>query len=65
MGAAILQVRELWKRSRCKEEEKHTLCVCSASGQGCPGGGGAMQSWAQRRSGLEIETEQSPALESI
>lgn len=68
MGDAILQVRWLRKRSRCREGVESSawpLGLHSTSGHSCLGGGGGAQSGVQERSGLKLEMEQSQALRSM
>lgn len=62
MGDAILQVRWLWKRGRCRELGESAawpLGVHGASGHRCLGGSKDVQSGTQRRAGLELRMEQS------
>ena len=62
MGGPILQVRWLWKRGRCRELGESSawpLGVHGASGHSCLGGREDVQSGTQRRSGLELNMEQS------
>lgn len=62
MGGAIVQVRWLWKRGRCREWGESSawpLGVHGASGHSCLGGSEDVQSGTQRMSGLERHMEQS------